>query len=128
MEKVARAYRDTGLTWICHSDGNIWEVLPRLVDFGIDVLNPIEPQCMDIREVRQAFPELGLFGNVDVDLLSRGTPDEVRATVRRLARDIGPTGRFGVSSGNSVPRYAKAENVRAMFDAVAEFGAYPLTV
>ena len=128
VRKFAEAVRETGIDWIFHSDGDLAEVLSDMVDFGITALNPIEPQCMDIREVRRAFPQLALLGNVDVDLLARGTPEEVRETVRGLIRDLGPSGRYAVASGNSVPRYVKLENVHAMVDAVQEYGQYPLTV
>ncbi len=126
VRTVAEAVRETGISWICHSDGDIWEVLPDLVGLGISALNPIEPACMEIREVREAYPQLALFGNVDVDLLARGTPDQVRQTVRRLIRDLGPSRRYGVASGNSIPRYANVANVRAMAQAAAEFGRYPI--
>ena len=119
---VADAVRETSLFWTFHTDGDVGKVLPDLVRFGITALNPIEPACMEIREVREAFPNLTLIGNVDVDLLTRGTPREVRATVRTLIRDLGPHGRYAVASGNSIARYCKLENVRAMADAVAEFG------
>ena len=122
----AAAVRDTGLPWIYHSDGNLWKILPQLVELGITGLNPIEPACMEIGEVREAFPELALFGNVDMDLLARGTADQVRATARGLIRKLGPSHRFALSSGNSVASYCKVENVRAMCDAVAEFGGYPI--
>ncbi|MBM4436009.1 MAG: hypothetical protein FJ029_01980 [Actinobacteria bacterium] len=125
MRTVAEAVREAGIFWTYHSDGDLWRVLPDLVNFGITTLNPIEPECMEIREVRAAFPALVLIGNVD--LLARGAPADVRRTVQRLIRDLGPSGRYAVSSGNSVPRYARVPNVRAMCDAVLEFGAAPVT-
>ena len=83
---------------------------------------------MDIREIRAADPELVLAGNVDVDLLARGTPGQVRETVRGLMRDIAPGGRYFVSSGNSVASYCDPQNVLAMGQAVQEFGRYPIAV
>jgi len=123
-QKVANAVRDVGIKWIFHSDGDLWKVLPELVGLGITGLNPIEPACMDIGEVRNAFPELVLVGNVDVDLLTRGTPDKVREAVRMLMRDVAPHGRFLAASGNSLASYCDVDNVMAMTDAIVELGSY----
>lgn len=128
IRRFAAVVRETGITWIYHSDGNLSELLPDLVEMGITGLNPIEPACMDIAAVREEFPELVLVGNVDVDLLSRGTPEQVRETVRGLIERIGPRGRYMVSSGNSVATYCLEANVLAMGEAVAEFGRYPIAV
>ena len=67
-----------------------------------------------------------LIGNVDVDLLSTGTPDEIEKVVRELIRDIAPGGGYILSSGNSIPSYAKVENVIVMGQAIKEYGRYPI--
>jgi uroporphyrinogen decarboxylase len=128
IKRFAEAVRESGIAWIYHSDGDLSVVLPDLVEMGITGFNPIEPQCMDIAEVREAFPELVLVGNVDVDYLSRGPAERVRETVRDLIARLGPHGRYMVSSGNSVVTYNVPENVVAMGDAVVEFGEYPIAL
>ena len=122
VARVADAFHDTGMTWIYHSDGDMHTVLPDLLDFGIHAFNPIEPQCMDIRELRDTYPDLVLLGNVDVDLLSRGEPAQVRDIVRGLLEDLGPRGRYAITSGNSIARYCHLENIHAMINAIDEFG------
>ena len=128
IRRFAAAVRETGIAWIYHSDGDLSALLPDLVEMGITGFNPIEPQCMDIAAVREAFPELVLVGNVDVDYLSRGSPERVRENVRDLIARLGPHGRYMVSSGNSVATYCVEENVLAMGDAVVEFGKYPIAL
>ncbi len=100
-------------------------ILPQLVELGITSLSPIEPACMEMDEVGEALPELVLLTNVDVDLLTRGTVDAVRASSRDLIAQRGPSGRFALSSGNSAASYCSLENARAMCDAVTEFGGHP---
>jgi uroporphyrinogen decarboxylase len=128
IERFAAAVGETEVAWIYHSDGDLSAVLPDLVEMGIDGFNPIEPECMDIAAVREAFPEMVLVGNVDVDFLSRGPAERVRATVRDLIARLGPHGRYMVSSANSVATYCRVENVVAMGEAVQEFGEYPVAV
>lgn len=114
------------LPWVLHSDGDLSSLMPDLVDLGISGLNPIEPGAMDIVEVkRQWGDKICLLGNVAVNTLASGTAEEVRREVRHLLTHVAPEGGFVLSSGNSLPSYARAENVRAMIDTLKEYGAYP---
>jgi len=65
---------------------------------------------------------------VDIDLLSRGTPDEVDAEVLGLMRDVAPGGGYIASSGNSLTSYLKPENVLAMSEAIQRYGKYPIDI
>jgi uroporphyrinogen decarboxylase len=128
VRKVMEAVREVGIPWFYHSDGDLTDVLPDLIRFGLTGLGPTEPACMDARELRETYPSLVLVGNVDVDLLARGSVTEVHETVRGLIRDLAPAGRYAVSSGNTVTSYCKLENVKTMCDTVQELGAYPIKV
>ena len=93
------------------------------------LLQPIEPKAMDIVELKnQVQGKLCLIGNVDVDLLARGTPKQIRQKTRDLLRDVAPGGGYCLGSGNSVPNYVQVENYRAMVETVHEFGSYPITL
>ncbi|HHN46544.1 MAG TPA: hypothetical protein ENN09_03805 [Planctomycetes bacterium] len=107
------------LPWIFHSDGNFMSVLDDIVSLGMTGLNPLEPGCMDIREIMRRHPRLALVGNIDVDLLARGTPLQVRGAVDACFREMSGA-RFVPSSSNSIPHYALPENVRAMFERIRE--------
>jgi uroporphyrinogen decarboxylase len=109
------------LPWIFHSDGNLFPVLDDLLDLGIDGLHPIEPEAMDLAETKRALQgRCCAVGNVSVDLLARGTPQEVRQAVERCFEAGAPGGGYMISTGNCIPAYAKIENVRAYLGAVAE--------
>jgi uroporphyrinogen decarboxylase len=129
MPAFRRSVEAITVPWIFHSDGNLMPVLDQLITLGMDGLHPLEPGPMDLREVKAAYGDrLCLVGNVSVDTLSAGTPEQVRQLVRRCIADGGPGGGYMISSSNSIPSYARPENVRAMADAIKEFGAYPLRV
>jgi uroporphyrinogen decarboxylase len=94
---------------------------------GQSGIHPIEPEAMDIRQLKKEYgSRVCLIGNVDVDLLSTGTPEEIEKVVRELIRDIAPGGGYILSSGNSIPSYAKVQNVIAMGEALHEYGSYPI--
>ena len=113
--------------WVFHSDGNLMPILDQLLTLGMDGLHPLEPGPMNLVGVKAEYGDrLCLIGNVSVDTLSAGTPEQVRQLVRQCIADGGPGGGYMVSSSNSIPSYARPENVRAMAEAIQEFGAYPL--
>ncbi len=126
MPYLRRVADAVSLPWVLHSDGDLTSLMPDLVSLGINGLNPIEPGAMDIVEVKKEWGrDICLLGNVDVNTLSAGTPDAVRREVRHLLSEVAPGGGYILSSGNSLPSYARPENVRAMLDCLAEFGSYP---
>ena len=82
---------------------------------------------MDIRSVKREYGDrLCLLGNVDLNLLGMGTPEEVEAEVRGLIEDVGPGGGYILSSGNSLAGYLLPENVMAMSSAGRKYGTYPI--
>ena len=61
------------------------------------------------------------MGHVDVDLLSRGTKEEVRAKVKENIEIMGGKTGYCAGSGNSIPEYVNFENYIALLKAVEEF-------
>lgn len=116
--KLARLAHDHGLPIIYHSDGVLWEVMDDLtLDIGFDALHPIEPKAMDIVEVkRRVGDRVCVIGNIDVDLLARGAPEEVAALTHKRIEELAPGGGYVLGSSNTVPRYCRAENFRAMVE------------
>jgi len=112
--------------WIFHSDGNLLPVLDDLLALGMSGIHPIEPEAMDLGEAKRRLQGRAcVIGNISVDLLSSGTPAQVRDAVRQAIETAAPGGGYMISSGNSIPSYARVENVRAMVEAIADFrGVY----
>jgi len=127
MKKISHLCKRYNLQYIYHSDGNLHEVFDDLAWCGIDGLHPIEPQAMNIREIkREVGDNFCLIGNVDVDILSRGNPHEITEIVMGLLRDVAPGGGYCLGSGNSVPEYVSPENFKAMTETVLTHGRYPI--
>ena len=128
LSTVVRAIKDAGGYCIKHTDGNIWKILDMLVSTGLDMLGPLEPAYMDLAEVRRhSGCRVGVVGNVDVDLLSSGCPDEVRQETRRLIEHVSPLGGHILSSGNSISSSVRGENFIAMLETARCCGRYPIT-
>jgi uroporphyrinogen decarboxylase len=59
---------------------------------------------------------IAVLGGLDINILTEGTPDQVREKTRFLIETCGSRGRYAVGSGNSIPSYIPAENYLAMVD------------
>ena len=129
LPRYKRVAEKITLPWIIHSDGNILPFLDDLLNLGISGLHPVEKGAMDIRALKKRYGgRLCLLGNIDLNILGIGTPQEVEAEVRGLIRDVGPGGGYIVTSGNSLAGYLKPENVIALSEAVQKYGQYPISI
>jgi hypothetical protein len=113
--------------WIFHSDGNLMPILDDLLSLGMSGLHPIEPGAMDLGLLKRRYGgSLCLVGHVSVDALSRGTPAEVAELTRQAIATAAPGGGYIAGSSNSIAYYCRAENVRAMQQAIFRYGRYPI--
>lgn len=126
LKRLTDAWHERGVLCLFHSDGNLWTVLDDLIAAGIDGLNPLETLAdMTVRKVRQAYPNLFLAGGIDVSqLLSNGTPDEVRAACRQAIADTQGRGYF-MGSTTELHWEVRLENATAMFETAWESGVNP---
>ena len=123
--RIGKIVRGTGKLFLYHSDGHLLKVFDDLLSFGIQAIHPNEPLSVDILEVKKRWGHrVALVGNIDVDLLARGTPQQVTDATRHLIENVAPGGGFMLGSGNSIASYVPIENYKAMLDAVRRHGAY----
>lgn len=124
-EIVNHAHR-LGLRIVKHTDGNAWPILDDFVEVGFDGFNPVQPQCMDIAEVKgHVAGKLCLVGNIDCrHLLPFGTEEEVVEVVKETIAKAAPGGGYIICSSNSVHAGCKARNYLAMVRAAHEYGVY----
>ena len=125
LRRIGDRARERNIPFLFHSDGKLWEVMDDLIGCGITAIHPIEPKAMDIRELKSKLGgKIGLCGGIDVDLLARSTPDQIRELSRTYLRDIAPGGGWCAGSSNSIPDYVTYENYVAMVETVIKEGTY----
>lgn len=111
-----------------HSCGNITELIPHLLEINLDVLNPVQPQSMDIDCLsRQYSGKLCFYGGADVqETLPHGTPEDIRREVRHLVQSFGKKngGYIGGTSHTILPD-TSLENIKALLDAFNDFCSHP---
>jgi len=130
MKKIGDLCRQYDVPFIYHSDGVLWEVMEDIIACGVNALQPIEPQAMDISEVKTKYGDrLCVVGNVDLEYtLTRATPDVVVKRVKELLREVAPGGGYCMGSANTIPNYVKIDNYRAMIETTLESGWYPINL
>ncbi len=124
-EMVDHAHR-RGLKIVKHTDGNLWPVLDDFLEVGFDGIHPIQPQCMDIAEVKEYVAGRAcILGNIDCrELLPFGTEEEVEAVVRETIEKAAPGGGYILSSSNSIHPGCNPQNYVAMVRAAHKYGDY----
>lgn len=113
-----------------HSDGAISTFIDDLIEIGVDILNPIEPAVkgMDPSLLKESFGgKLTFHGAISQQqVLSRGTPDQVREEVKRRIRELGRGGGYILAAAQTIVPEVPAENIIEMFRTARQYGTYPL--
>ncbi|NPV06894.1 MAG: hypothetical protein HPY83_02890 [Anaerolineae bacterium] len=127
LPRFRRVGRRVSLPWVIHSDGNLMPFMEGLLSLGIAGLHPNEKGAMDIVEGKRRYGDrICVLGNLDLNILGLGTPQEVEDEVRWLMRNVGPGGGYIITSGNSLAGYLDPTNVVAFTEAVEKYGGYPI--
>ncbi|MHB1130846.1 MAG: uroporphyrinogen decarboxylase family protein [Chloroflexota bacterium] len=114
-----------------HCDGAIYPLMADFVECGVQALNPVQVSAAGMGDTKKLKAEFGealtFWGAIDTHhVLPQGTPEDVRQEVRQRIQDLGPGGGYVVCSVHNLQPEVPPANIVAMFDAVQEFGKYPL--
>lgn len=119
--RLARIYglgKAHGKVVFHHSCGHIVPIIPDMIDIGLDILHPIQPEAMDIHLLKREFGKALTFsgGLRTQDLLPTATPEEVRAEVRMLKRTMGAGGGYILEAGITIQDDVPTENLVALVE------------
>ena len=113
--------KDAGKITICHSCGSVADIIPDLIEIGLDVLESVqpEPEGMNPYELKRRFGKnIAFMGGLGSQyLLPFGTPAEITAEVRRLTREMGREGGYILSPAKAMQPETPTENAVAAFEA-----------
>jgi len=111
-----------------HSCGAISEVIPDLIEVGVEVLDPVQVSArgMDSASLKREFgKDLSFWGGgCHTLVLNSGSPNQVREEVRRRIGDFAPGGGYVFTPGHNIQFGVPPENILALYDAAIEFGSY----
>lgn len=126
---LAKQLNPEVLIWY-HSDGDIRAILPDLIEVGLDILNPVQPECMDPVELKREYGrDLSFWGTIGTQtVMPFGTPAEVRDTVRRMIDTVGKDGGLCLAPTHVLEPEVPVANIEAFVDAIVEYGRYGVGV
>ncbi len=113
-----------------HSCGSVYDLIPDLIEAGVDVLNPVQTSAakMEPQRLKHEFGDRLTFwggGCCPQRVLPWNTPEEVAADVRERLRIFGPGGGYVFAPTHDVQPDAPPQNITAMYDAALKWGRYP---
>lgn len=121
MWKRAKELADVKI--MLHCCGGVRELLPGLIDAGLDAINPVQITCsgMDSAELKREFGKDLVFwggGCNTQEILPKGTPEAIRRHVKEQVEIFAPGGGFVFQQVHNILADVPPENVVAMYDAV----------
>ena len=122
LARLFAPFREAGLPVLMHSDGQISEILPDLVEIGLTAYNPVQPEVIDHAWLRRTFGNrLAYYGGLSTQTtLTQGTPQEVTSAVQACLAALAPenTG-LVLAPSHRMMSDTPMENVEAMLEAFA---------
>jgi len=105
---------------VLHSDGDITEIMPDLIEIGLDVYNPFQPDVMNVYEIKKRYgDQFCFYGGISIqNLLPFGTPQQIKSEVQHMIHKIGKGGGYILAPSHAVLADTPVENMVAFIEAV----------
>ncbi len=118
VAELYHAVKQHGGLVFLHCCGKVQELLPELIECGLDVFNPFQPEVMDVAKMKRLYVNrLTFYGGISTQqTLPRGTVAQTRDEVRRLLDLFHEGGGYIAAPAHAIPGDARPENVAAMID------------
>jgi uroporphyrinogen decarboxylase len=128
MKRMMDLVHEAGACVFTHSDGAIFEIVPDLIEIGLDALNPIQWRCagMDRQALKDRFGDRVAFhGAMDnQQTLPFGTVEDVRKEVADNIRILGSGGGYILAPCHNIQAVSPPENIVAMYETALQMGRY----
>lgn len=114
-----------------HTDGDIAWALDDLVEIGVDILNPLQPDVHNVPKIKKRYgKKLTFWGNVDTrHIMSGGTCADVVEEVKNVIRTLAPGGGLILGTNHTIQATPKAiDNTIVFYWAAEKFRNYPINL
>jgi uroporphyrinogen decarboxylase len=124
--KMAEIAHSRDSLYLLHSCGDIHLIMDEIIDYiKIDAKHSFEDTYLPVTEAKRLYGDrIALIGGVDMDMLARGTPSQLRKYVSHVLKACKPGGGYLLGSGNTVANYVPLENYLTMLDVGLQEGWY----
>ncbi len=120
LEQMYTAVKRAGKAVFIHSCGKVETLFPELIETGVDVFNPFQPEVMNLGEIKRQFgTQLSFYGGMSIQkVLPFGTPQQVRDEAHRLVNELGCGGGYIIAPSHDMPDDIPVENMVSFIEAV----------
>lgn len=127
IKKLADLAHKHDIFFLLHSCGNVEPLIPKFIELGVDILDPIQPESMDpIRIKKEYGSEICLRGGISSQqVLAHGSTEDVEEEVKRKLDGLMPGGGYIFSPGHPVLQVdIPVENIVTMYKTAYHYGKY----
>jgi len=119
LEKIIQRVHEKGFHFILHSDGAIADLIPEIIEMGVDVIHPLQSECVNVMDIKRRYGEkFTIFGGIgSQSTLQKRTPDQIGSYVRNMCKKLGKGGGFILSPGIQIMHDVPFKKVLAFIDA-----------
>jgi uroporphyrinogen decarboxylase len=120
LARLFSPFIERGLPIIMHSDGQIQQILPDLLEIGLTTLNPVQPEVMDHVWLQENYgTRLSFYGGISTQtVLPRGTVDDVKESISQVIRTLAPEGTgLVIAPSHRMMSDIPLQNVTALLEA-----------
>ncbi|MCL1856750.1 MAG: hypothetical protein FWF84_03795 [Kiritimatiellaeota bacterium] len=123
-KRMYGAIKKEGKHVFVHSCGCILKIMDDIVELGVDVLNPVQPECMDIAALKEQYGNsLTFWGGISTQkTLPYGTPKEVREETERTIKLMSRGGGYITCPSQEIQTDVPYENLKALIETARAFG------
>jgi len=108
-----------------HSDGNCSEIIPDLIEIGVDILNPVQPECMNPSWLKKEYGNyLSFWGTIGIQTTLRGTPKEIEKEVKKRIKSVGYNGGLLLGPTHILQPDIPWKNIVTLYRAIERYGRY----
>ena len=122
-KRIWAVFKEKDLPIFHHSCGNIMEILPDLIEIGLDVLTPIQSEALDINELSSKYGKhLSFMGGISTqNTLPFGTPQQVMEEIREKIKILGKNNGYIIASSHQITTDCKSENFLMLLKTLNEY-------
>ena len=127
LQKMINLAHENNIFFLLHSCGDIRTIIPRFIDLGVDILDPIQPESMDPIKIKKEFGDyICLRGGIsEQNILTHGSVQDVIDETKRIIDNLAPGGGYILAPGHPVLQDdVPVENIIAMYETAFEYGFY----
>jgi uroporphyrinogen decarboxylase len=128
LKRIFEKARQKGLAVMVHSDGDIFNIIPDLLDIGVQILNPVQPEAMDICAIKRLYGQnLCMNGGISSQYtLPWGTPSDVYKEVNACIKYLARGGGFVIGPTKSILPETPVRNIVTLFESILDQSTKPL--